>query len=227
MAKKSRVLVVGDLHCPVMHKDYVPFLRDTYKRYRLDKVVMIGDIVDLHGMSYHESDPDLPSAAGELELARRQVASVYKAFPKAEVMTGNHDALPERKARSAGIPAELIRQPSQFLDVPGWRWHPRMETVIIDGVMYAHGDRGKQGDYAAMKNAICEGMNYVQGHLHSQAGVWYHACQSRLIFGMNVGCGVDRHSAAMKYGKGYSKKPIVGCGVVLSGVFPFYVPMEL
>lgn len=221
------MLVIGDLHCPVMHKDYVRHLKDVYKRYRCNRVVLIGDVVDLHGISYHEKDPDLHSAASELELAQRQVTKVHEAFPKADVMTGNHDDLPARKARSAGLPAFLIKEPEAFLQAPGWTWHGRMETLEIDGVIYAHGDRGKQGDFAAIKNAIIEGASYVEGHKHAQAGVWWHSSQSRLIFGMNVGSGVDRKAAAMNYGKGYSKKPIVSCGVVLAGRIAFVEPMVM
>jgi hypothetical protein len=44
---------------------------------------------------------------------------------------------------------------------------------------------------------------------------------------MQVGCGIDRDSHAMAYGRVY-KKPVISCGVVLeNGTFPIVIPMNL
>lgn len=224
---KSRVLVVGDLHCPVMHDGYIDHLRTIARKYKTDRTVLIGDVVDLHGISYHEKDPDLYSAGSELGMAIKQVQAMNKAFPEAVVMTGNHDDLPARQARTLGMPSAIVRSPEQFLETKGWKWLPRMSTMKIDGVKYAHGDRGRQGGFASYHNAITEGCSYVEGHKHSLGGVWWHANEERLIFGMNVGSGVDRNAVAMLYGRGLSKKPILGCGVVIEGTHAYFEPMEL
>ena len=39
------------------------------KKYKPDKVIHIGDEVDKHAMSFHDSDPDLPSAGDELRMS--------------------------------------------------------------------------------------------------------------------------------------------------------------
>ena len=225
--KRYRVLVVGDTHCPVMHEDYIDHLRQVYREYRCDRVVFIGDVIDLSSVSYHEKDPEMPAAAHELAAAMVQVEQLKKAFPKASVMTGNHDCLGDRKAVSSGIPREMMRKPKQFLRTPGWRWYPSKTTMQIDKVKYAHGDRGKSGAFAAYKNAVEEGSSYVMGHLHTQGGVWYHANESKLIFGLSVGCGIDRHAIAMRYAAGLSQKPLLGCGVVIEGTQGFFIPMEM
>jgi hypothetical protein len=54
------------------------------------------------------------------------------------------------------------------------------------------------------------------GHLHSQAGVWYSANQKSIIFGMAVGCGIDRGHMQMYYGTKFTSKPVISCGVVVS-----------
>ncbi len=56
----SRVLVIGDTHCPAMHKGYVPFLKKIYKKYKCNKVVHIGDSVDWNAISFPEKDPSMP-----------------------------------------------------------------------------------------------------------------------------------------------------------------------
>lgn len=45
-----------------------------------------------------------------------------------------------------------------------------------------------------------------------------------VIFGLNVGCLIDRSAYVFDYGKGAKFKPTLGCGVVLYGV-PKFVPM--
>ena len=35
------------------------------------------------------------------------------------------------------------------------------------------------------------------------------------IFGLQVGCGIDRKAYAFSYGKDFAKKPVIGSGLVL------------
>ena len=97
----------------------------------------------------------------------------------------------------------------------------------IDGVQYRHGDMGKGGQMAAHKNAQAEFCSVVQGLLHAQAGVVYHANEQSIVFGMQVGCGVMHDHPAMNYGRIYANKPILGCGVVLNGTTAIFEPMKL
>lgn len=223
----ARVLVIGDTHCPVMLSDYVSFLKQVEAEWACDTVVHIGDVADFNAISYHEKNPATPAPEDEYRQALSQVQSLYKAFNKVTVMTGNHDALPKRQARSAGIPTDLVKDYGQIWKTPDWNWLPRYSVHDIDGVKYAHGDRGKGGQMAALKNAKDHFCSWVQGHLHSQAGVTYFANEDAMIFGMSVGCGVDRHTAAMDYGIKFTSKPIIGCGVVIDGVYAVFEPMRL
>lgn len=54
----SRVLVIGDLHCPFDLDGYLEHCQDIYSRHNCNRVVFIGDIIDNHYSSYHETDPD-------------------------------------------------------------------------------------------------------------------------------------------------------------------------
>lgn len=223
----SRVLVIGDTHAPATHPDYVAFLRDIYNKYDCNRVVHIGDGVDHNAISFHEKDPSMPSPADEFKEAYKQMQEMYRAFPEVDYLTGNHSSLPERKAKSIGIPEAYMKPFSELWDVPRWKVHPRYTKLRIDGVQYRHGDQGKGGQQAALKNAQAEFESVVQGHLHSQFGIWYHANQNTLIWGMAVGCGVQHDHPAMNYGRIYAAKPILGCGVVLNGVEPRLEAMSL
>ena len=103
MAKSNNVLVIGDLHAPFIKKGYLEHCKKIYKKYKCNKVVFIGDIIDNHYSSFHDTDPDGFSAGQELDRAIAMVQKWYKAFPKAFVCIGNHDAIICRKAFSAGM----------------------------------------------------------------------------------------------------------------------------
>ena len=137
--KETRVLVIGDLHEPFCLDEYLDHCKHIYAKHNCNKIVMIGDLIDSHGWSYHEQDPDGMSAGHELSLAIKRIARWYKAFPKADVLIGNHDRLASRKAFSGGIPSAWIKGYNDVLNTPNWKWHDRL---VIDGVQYIHGEAG-------------------------------------------------------------------------------------
>ena len=75
-ANTRNVLVVGDLHCPWDLDEYLPWVIEQYETFNCNQVIFIGDILDSAGYSYHEQNPDLPSAGDELNYAiKRQIIS--------------------------------------------------------------------------------------------------------------------------------------------------------
>ena len=68
--RDKQILVIPDMHMPYHHVDALDFLQNLESTYGgFDLVVNLGDLVDFHGISFHDSDPDLPSAGDELSLA--------------------------------------------------------------------------------------------------------------------------------------------------------------
>ena len=61
----SRVLTIPDLHLPVAHPRALDFCIDVYNKHQCDTVVFIGDIVDHHAISFHDKNPNCPSAKEE------------------------------------------------------------------------------------------------------------------------------------------------------------------
>ena len=107
--KERRILVIGDLHEPFCLDGYLEFCQETYANYNCNQVIFIGDIIDNHYSSYHETDPDGMGGGHELELAIERVQKWYTAFPKADVIIGNHDRIIMRKAFSSAIPKVWVR----------------------------------------------------------------------------------------------------------------------
>ncbi len=204
----ARVLVIGDTHCPFDLNSYLDFLKDTKKKYKCDTIVHIGDEIDNHFTSYHETSPDGLGGGDELELAIKRLNRYYKAFPEATVITGNHSRLVMRKAFSGGIPSKWIKTYSEVLETPNWTWADR---IVIDGVQYIHGEGG-----TARRRMKDDQQSTVQGHLHTQAYIEWAVGNNHRIFGMQVGTGIDFDSYAFAYAK-RGKKPAVSCGVVIDG----------
>ena len=90
----ARVLVIGDTHCPAMDLGYPNFLEEMAQQWETDTLVHIGYVVDWASISYHEKMPGFDNPALEYQKALDQVQMLYKLFPKATVMTGNHDDFP-------------------------------------------------------------------------------------------------------------------------------------
>ncbi len=225
----SRVLVIGDTHCPAMFDGYPSFLEEMYEQWDCDRVVHIGDLVDFHAISYHQTQFGLESIERELEEARTQVSILTNSFKKVDYLIGNHSALPTRQAADAGLPPSMLKSLSDMVGLPkGWTVHPRHHDLVIDNVIYRHGDKGRSNQQnAAYLNAQIEFRSVVQGHYHAQAGVVYGANHLTRFFGLQVGCGTDPRSPYMEYSKIYSKRPILGCGIVLDGEYATFEPLPL
>lgn len=215
----NNVLIIGDLHAPFNLKDYLLFCRIQQEKFKCGKVLFIGDLVDNHFSSYHETDPDGLSAKDELDLAINEIQKYYKVFPNADVIIGNHDRLVYRKAFSGGVSKRWIKEYKEVLNTPNWNF---VESIELFNVNINHGEGG-----TARVKIKKELQSQIQGHLHSDLYVEYIVGKNFRIFGMQVGCGIDHKSYAMEYGKNF-KKPAIGCGVLLNkGTLPIVIPMIL
>jgi len=215
----DNILVIGDLHAPFTLPKYLKFCREQQETYDCGTVIFIGDIIDNHYSSYHESDPDGYSAGEELDRATDMIKDWYRTFPVATVIIGNHDRLVYRKAFTAGVSKRWIREYKDVLDTPNWSF---VENIMINNVNYNHGEGG-----TAMNRIKTELQSQAQGHLHTELYVKFLVGANFIVWGMQVGCGVDIKSYAMAYGKNY-KKSAIGCGVVLNkGTLPIAIPMKM
>ena len=220
----NNIGVIGDTHFPFVHPEYLDFCYEVFDRFGCGKIVHIGDEVDNHAISYHESNPDGHSAGREADLAQENLNQWYKRFPEVRVCIGNHTALIERQAMTTGLPKKFIKTYKQAWEAPkGWEWGLSWE---IDNVIFTHGT-GSSGQNGAINRAKDNRQSTVIGHIHSFGGVLYSASDKDMIFGMNVGCGIDINSYAMEYGKPFAKRPTLGCGVVIGGKAALFVPMDL
>lgn len=205
--KERRILIIGDLHCPFELQGYFEYCLETYDRHACNQVIFIGDLIDSHATSRHETDPDGLSAKTELDIAIEDLQKWRDAFPVADVIIGNHDRVVMRRAFSSSIPSIWIKSFNEVLGT-SWNWTERIE---YDDVQFVHGEGGSARTKA--KNDL---QSTVQGHIHTQAYVEWMVGNRSKLFGMQVGCGLDRDTYAAAYAKHY-KKQAIGCGVVIGG----------
>jgi predicted phosphodiesterase len=220
----DNVLVIGDPHEPFTKEGYLEFCRKIQQEYDCGTVIHIGDAVDNHAISYHEKDPEGMSAGDEFNLALERMKRWYYTFPNVKVCIGNHDALPFRKAFSAGLPKTWLKTYQELLQSPPtWEWD---FVHQVKGVIYQHGT-GMSGEMAAINAARENRQSTVIGHLHTVMNTRFLASYKDLIFGVTVGCGIDHEKYAFAYGKQNTRKPVVACAVILDGKLPINIPMPI
>ena len=215
MQKYNMILCISDLHFPYSHKDSLKFLKAIKKKYRPDKVVCLGDELDYHNMSFHDSDPDLDSAGVELEKGLAHMQGLFSLFPECDVLESNHGSMFYRKAKHHGMPRHLLKSYKEVLDAPkDWYWHPLLTLKMSNGqlVSFSHG-RSKN----VLAEARMRGHSFVQGHHHSQADIRCYGLENKVHFGMTVGCSIDNQSFAYAYNKNFSAEPIVSHGLIVNG----------
>lgn len=210
----SRVLSIGDPHEPVSHPGYLPWMEFLHNKFKCNKVVCIGDIVDHCGISFHTANPMCPGPEDEAGLTASKLQKWYDVFPKMFVTIGNHDCRVLRLSESVNIPPRFVRDYNEAWGTKGWQW---VEDVIIDDVYYYHGT-GRSGINPAFNTMKDMLMSVVMGHCHSAAGVKWRATPTRRTFGMDVGCGIDIDAYQFAYGKHIKTRPILAAGVILDGV---------
>lgn len=217
----SNVLFAPDLHAPFIKDGVLEFIQEQKDKYHCGKVIFAGDIVDGHAWSYHEHDPDGMSVGYELEAAREQLQPWFEAFPNAISLMGNHDLLIQRKARTIGLSKQFIKGFGEVIGAPN-TWEFKIEH-IQDNVLYKHGNIG-DAFTVAKKSRI----STCQGHFHAKTFVQWSVSEKDAIFGLQVGWGADRDAYAFDYGKPFSDKPIISCGLILDeGTTPIVKLMQL
>lgn len=224
--RKDVILCVPDLHIPYEHPDALKFITAVKKEYEPNLIVNLGDMLDFHNISFHDSDPDLDNAGAELARAQKKIAEWEKVIPSQYIVGSNHGDLPLRKFVSSGLPRELLRSYNEIYKVSDkWKFIPDLtiETGIsgLPDLYIAHSIKKN-----ALQVAQQRGQRFICGHYHTSFEVRYAGNPNSLLWSVMSGCLIDKKSLAFNYDKLNLDRPVLGCTVILYGV-PFIVPMIL
>ena len=221
--KREQVVgIIGDTHFPFVHPNYIHFLEDTFRKHRVTKIIQIGDLCDNHAISRHQTETDAMSATTEYDLALENIEEYVRAFPEVHITLGNHCKIPERQAASLGIPLQFLQSFHELWGLPK-KWTVT-ERIIIDDVLYEHGINAT-GKTGALNKALSAMQSCVIGHSHAYGGCQYRSNSQKLVFGLNVGCGIDIDDYAFRYGRYSKDRETLGCGIVYNSAHGTFVPM--
>jgi hypothetical protein len=222
--KDKVILTISDMHIPYHHPDALEFLNELKKQYKPDLVISLGDMLDFHNISFHDSDPDLLSSGDELARAREQIKRLEKLFPEMVIIGSNHGDLPIRRAVNAGLPRELFKSYNDIYGVSAkWKFVDDLMLEDKGGKLYyfTHGI-SKNGAKLAAQRGVCT----VQGHYHTDCRIDYISNPRDLLWSLQAGCLIDGKSLAFAYDKLNLTRPIIATGLVAWGQ-PILVPMLL
>ena len=212
------VLVVPDLHAPAIHPNALDFVKSIQDYWQTTQTVFLGDNFDFHRLSFHPSEPRSDGAWREHQLSLEALEPWYQHFKKATYLVGNHCSMVARRAVDSGIPEEWLKPKRELFGMPkGWKIIERFGTHRIDGVAYRHGDTPPGGQFPALAHAKLNFESTVLGHYHGAFGVQYFANRQKIIFGCQAGSLCDEQHIVQKYGRSFSKRPILGCAVIIDG----------
>jgi predicted phosphodiesterase len=219
----KRILVISDMHLPYQHKDSIKFLKEIKKEFKPDTITSIGDLLDQHALSFHDSSPELYSAGHELDKAKEYVKELESIFPKLIEVDSNHSSMIYRRALKHGLPRAYLKDYGDFLETKKWKWVDDLTLTMSNGqrCFFTH---GRSADVLKVSQTM--GMSAVQGHYHTKFVISWWANPDNLFFGMNVGCLIDQKSMAFNYAKNFRTRFIIGCGIIINGI-PRLLPMVL
>jgi len=225
MSENNKTIMLwGDSHIPYHHADYFEFLDTIKSKYRPTRVICMGDLVDNHAISYHESSPELRSAGDELEESIEYIQQLTGIFPKMEILQGNHDKLPIRKARTAGLPSRFIKNNHEVFMMPKtWSWH---NEIYLDMPKYGKLWLRHYFTTDIMSMARKYNVCMAQGHLHARSDMNWVMNKNTNVWALTVGCGADDESLAMEYNKLDKHRPINSVVIIKDGI-PEFVYMNL
>ena len=212
------VLAFGDTHFPYHHKYALEFLADLKSKYEPDRVVHMGDILDIYSVSSYPTDIDHPDSwTQEIKKARKVLKELYKIFPEVDVLESNHDDRAYKKSRVAGIPRELLIPFKKLIDAPeGWKWHKDL-SITVDStrekLFYAHTKTG--GSFNCAKDKGCTS---ALGHSHTKFGAEAFKPHKQVLWGVDTGCLISDKGSPFKYNKGDRGRPIQGAVIFIEGL---------
>lgn len=206
--------VIPDCHVPFEDKGKVAFVLDWLTKHKADRIVLLGDVLELHALSTHRKDPRWEDQLyKELDAGRKFFEALRKAAPRSEItyIEGNHERrlrtyvqgrAPAMRLLGISIPDYLK------LDGFGVKWHDNdrkgVRVPVGQGqVAYCyHGDQAKRsskfpgGVAWGMAERLCH--NVIIGHTH-QAALMAGVRANRPIFAAEAGCLINARHKVFDY----------------------------
>jgi len=221
MQYNNRILVWGDLHAPYQDENALTFLKRVKVKFKPDRIVCVGDLVDFYASSRFPKDPShADSLINEIKKINKTVRRLSKIFPKMDITMGNHDDRMAIRANGAGIPRELMDSFGEIIGAPeGWIFHNSSDDLTLhiqatkENITFAH-NRGINTLLIAQRL----GRSYVAGHSHTKCQCVAYNNGESTIFGVNNPCLISNEGSPFAYAKISNINPVRGCTLIENGI---------
>lgn len=211
----ENVLCIPDLHLPFNHNKALDHCIKTYIKYKCNRVIFLGDLIDNSQTSRWDPNPNSKSPLDELKISIKKLKPWYETFKEATVTIGNHELRILKKLQRNSIASIWMKEYKEVLEVPNWNF---VDQIILNNVKYIHGE----GYTNTLQSILYSEENLVFGHLHTKFELIY----TKERFAMCLGWLGDRNSSAFSYAKSGIKQQQLGCGVILeNGTLPILIPL--
>lgn len=227
----KRAMVLSDLQIPFQDKNAVGVALEALRDYKPDKVVLVGDLLDLSAWSKYIQRPEWATATQEaVNQAHNLLAAIRKLAPTAEivVLEGNHDKRMENYALNNAQAAFGLKRADQpegwpvlsvpyltamdTLDIEYVSGYPANRYWINKNLQVRHGNIARKGN-TAVAVAQEERVSTIFGHIHRVETQYltHHTYDGgKTIGAWSIGCLCDIMGAvpSVKGGVDLSGRPV-------------------
>jgi metallophosphoesterase superfamily enzyme len=200
------------------------FIRRIKQKYELNRLICMGDLVDIHTGGRWGQLPGAHGAKTEWELAVEMIGELTDMFPNALMAIGNHDARAFRAASKMGITDEMIKSINDVYKLPPtWKLYQNFRYNTVYGpcmVMHGH---DFSGPGAADKWYNKLHTSVIIGHVHTAPGMRFYQTPDGTRYSAIIPCLADEKSVAMEYAAAFGGCFVNGCAVSVPDLFTFEI----
>ena len=208
--KLRHVLFIPDSHVPFECLVAYRLLYLILKDVKIDLVVLLGDFLDMYGLSFYDQDPSFGDVAElyqrEIECGKQRLEEIKELTNGVQLhyIEGNHeDRLTRYMAKNAKALRKRLSVPSELeLDrIKRVTWHPFNKTQslqIYDLDLYARHCPPVGG--TALNVAKQSGASVIYGHTHQEStDTFINKMTAKKTVAHNAGCLVDFEAKVFNY----------------------------
>lgn len=168
MSNTERTILWGDTHTPYENKEAVALMHKIIKRVQPDRIVLMGDFLDMYTVSQHDKNPDRKdSLEEEIDYGNAELDKIEAhGIPVTYIMGNHEDRLDRYLVKNAPEVFSYVRL-DKLLRVHdrGWKTVPYGSDTRIGHVYLTH-DVGHAGATAHTRSRNAYEGNVVIGHTH-------------------------------------------------------------
>lgn len=207
---------IPDCHIPFEdQKAYELMLKVLYyinETYKLDNITILGDFLDIYGLSFYEKDPSFGDLAElydrEISCGNIRLDQLDEYFPETKkiYIEGNHEYRFKKymNANAGALRNRLSIVSELNIDKRiNWQWvaYDKLQKVqILDSPLYARHE--PFGSSQPKTQAQKSGDSFIYGHTHQVGeGTYMTKLTGREVIAINSGCLIDFKSKVFDYVK--------------------------